>query len=96
VSGIGDHVRRARLSAGLTQQELAERVGISQPYLSYLENGERRFNETSLEKIGNALGLRLSTLLAEDERGVWQEGFDAGVLAAEKAVERLTTNSEEE
>jgi transcriptional regulator with XRE-family HTH domain len=93
---IGAHVRRARLSAGLTQQQLAKQIGISQPYLSFLENGERRFNAEVLEKIGRALGLRLSSLLAQDERDVWQEGFDAGVRAAQRALERLPSQLQDQ
>jgi transcriptional regulator with XRE-family HTH domain len=95
VSPIGDRVRRARLSAGLTQQQLAKQIGISQPYLSFLENGERRFNEETLEKIGRALGLSIGSLADNEESAVWQRGFDAGVRAATKAIERISTQPDE-
>jgi transcriptional regulator with XRE-family HTH domain len=38
----GDAIREERMQAGLTQTELARRVGISPRYVSHLENGTRR------------------------------------------------------
>ena len=38
----GDAIREERMQAGLTQTELARRVGISPRYVSALESGERR------------------------------------------------------
>jgi len=37
---IGQRVRSARKAAGLTQKELAEKVGIRQSTISELEKGE--------------------------------------------------------
>ena len=35
------NIRRFRLNAGLSQEELAERAGISVPYMGALERGEK-------------------------------------------------------
>ena len=48
---IGAFIRERRRELGLTQAELAERVGIGTTYLSHLENGK----ETA--EIGKALYL---------------------------------------
>ncbi|MCS3768352.1 transcriptional regulator with XRE-family HTH domain [Aeromonas hydrophila] len=39
---IGDNIKRIRKHAGLSQQELAERCGISKSQLSRLESGEQK------------------------------------------------------
>ncbi|MBJ7593068.1 MULTISPECIES: helix-turn-helix domain-containing protein [Aeromonas] len=39
---IGDNIKRIRKAAGLSQQELAERCGISKSQLSRLESGEQQ------------------------------------------------------
>ena len=39
---VGDAIRTERMQAGLTQRELARRVGISRRYVGLLEDGTRR------------------------------------------------------
>ena len=50
-------LRRGELR--LTQKELAERVGTSHSAISRLESGQHRASITTLERVGEALGLRL-------------------------------------
>jgi ribosome-binding protein aMBF1 (putative translation factor) len=50
-------LRRGEL--GLTQKELAERVGTSHSAISRLESGQHRASIATLERVGEALGLRL-------------------------------------
>lgn len=38
---IGAEIRRLRLAANMTVYELADRLGISQPYVSTIENAEK-------------------------------------------------------
>ncbi len=53
---IGERIRRSRKKAGLTQEKLAELVGISLPFLGHIERGTRK---PSLETI-----VRLSDVLS--------------------------------
>ncbi len=55
----GEAVRAARLSKGLTQQELAAAAGIDQSDLSKIERGARNSTIDTLERIAQALGLQL-------------------------------------
>lgn len=50
-------LRRYRNEAGLSQQQLADRVGISKSYLSFLELGYRAPNLNLLVKLADALGI---------------------------------------
>jgi DNA-binding XRE family transcriptional regulator len=49
---------------GLTQQELAEKAGISVPYLSQLENGKRKGSLRVLGKIAGVLKVDLEDIVA--------------------------------
>lgn len=62
-------LRRGELR--LTQKELAERVGTSHSAISRLESGQHRASIATLERVGEALGLRLVVSLepAEAEAG---------------------------
>lgn len=48
-------LRGARSREGLTQKELAERVGIAQGHLSEMESGKRSIGKITAKKLGKAL-----------------------------------------
>lgn len=48
---------------GLSQEELAARMGTSKGYLSDILTGKRRFNETHLNAIEDAIGVSPGDLL---------------------------------
>ena len=57
---ILDSIIKARESAGLTQEELAKRIGTKQPALSRLERGGfQKANLETLRKIADALDVKL-------------------------------------
>jgi transcriptional regulator with XRE-family HTH domain len=59
VPEFGIRLRSCRLSAGMSQQELSERSGLSVRAISDLERGRTRFPyQDSLGRLADALGLR--------------------------------------
>jgi transcriptional regulator with XRE-family HTH domain len=65
---VGRNVRRIRLAKGVTQEELAERSGFSQHYISVLEAGRRNPTIVSLFELAQALGVsHVDLVLPDDE-----------------------------
>ena len=62
---LGSHVRRARKAAGMTQYELAERLGISTSFLGHIERGSRKASLETLVKISNELKVSLDDLMED-------------------------------
>jgi transcriptional regulator with XRE-family HTH domain len=60
---VGRNVRRARIEKGLTQEELAERAGTSQFYVSSLEAGRRNPTVVTVATLAQALGVDYLDLL---------------------------------
>jgi len=57
-------IRRRREAKRLTQEELAKKARISQPYLSQLEAGTyRNPGIETLKRLAKALGVRVTALL---------------------------------
>ena len=54
---IGRRLRQARLAENLTQDGLAQRLGISFQQVQKYENGANRVSSSRLWAIGNALGV---------------------------------------
>lgn len=53
---VGQNFCRLRQAAGLTQEEVAERSGFSQQYISGLERGRRNPTVVSIFELTQAIG----------------------------------------
>jgi len=58
----------ARAHAGLTQDELAERMGTSQSAIARLESGRSRPSTTTLNKLAAATGTKLRVSFVADDK----------------------------
>jgi len=60
---VGERVRRIRTNLSLTQDELAQKAGISKSFLSDLENGKRSIGAETLLDLGRAMSVSLDYLM---------------------------------
>jgi transcriptional regulator with XRE-family HTH domain len=63
---VGRNAARLRDAAGLTQEALAERAGMSQQYISDLERGKCNPTIVTLYELAQALGVSQVELVRED------------------------------
>ncbi|MBK8754736.1 MAG: helix-turn-helix transcriptional regulator [Candidatus Competibacteraceae bacterium] len=64
---VGHRIKVRRVDLEMNQGDLAERLGVSQGYLSYLEKGQRRIDLELLERLASALQCRMADLLPLEE-----------------------------
>ena len=62
---IGQRIKYYRKLAGLTQEQLAQKTGLSQNYISMLEQNKVGFSKPTLEKIAQALNISVGDLFKE-------------------------------
>ncbi|GBR12434.1 MULTISPECIES: helix-turn-helix domain-containing protein [Gluconacetobacter] len=62
---FGANVRRLRRAAGLSQEALAERMGVDRAYISWIETGRQNATLLSLWHASQALDVRPAALLDE-------------------------------
>ena len=63
---IGDLIKKARTAAGLTQPQLAEKIGVTQSSISLWEKGHREPALHQLRAIATALGVPIRTLIEQE------------------------------
>ena len=63
---IAQQLKSGRLNTGLSQEEVAQKVGISRRTLAYYENGERTPNADILLKLCEVYSIRIDSLIASD------------------------------
>jgi ribosome-binding protein aMBF1 (putative translation factor) len=63
-------LRKARVQAGLTQTDLASRLGVPQSFVSKYESGERRLDVLELRLVCQAVGVSLQEFVRQLEKGI--------------------------
>lgn len=56
---LGRTIRKIRKQKGLTQEQLAEKIGVSTTWIGYIETGYRRPNLKMVYKIARVLDVRI-------------------------------------
>jgi transcriptional regulator with XRE-family HTH domain len=78
---VGDFIRDQRRSTQLSLRKLADRAGVSNPYLSQIERGLRKPSAEILQQIAHALEISAETLYVRagilDERDIEADLLEA-------------------
>jgi len=65
---IGQRIRKFRKACNLSQEELAEKVGISTTHMSHIETGNTKLSLPVFVDIANALSVQTDELLHDEPR----------------------------
>ena len=84
-STFGQFIRHQREMQDLTMRQLADLVGISNPYLSQIERGLREPSERVLEAIADNLEMSAETLKRHRPRPPAKVSEESAVVAAIRA-----------
>jgi transcriptional regulator with XRE-family HTH domain len=82
MSTLGKEIKKARIDQGLKQKELQARTGLSQKYLSQIENDAVDPRVSVLKKIAQALQVSADSLLGLD--AVEPSAKDGGSQSAKR------------
>jgi len=66
---VGQRVRAYRLSRGMSQSTLGEKIGVTFQQVQKYENGVNRIGSGRLQKIAGILGVPISALFNENAKG---------------------------
>lgn len=85
---LGAFIREQRTSAQISLRALADKAGVSNPYLSQVERGLRKPSADILAQIAKGLSISVESLLTR--AGVLDAGADNAVLDAIRSDHELT------
>ncbi|MCA1027319.1 helix-turn-helix transcriptional regulator [Cytobacillus kochii] len=54
-----ESLRRYRVMRGLTQKDLAEKIGIAQSYYSVIESGKKKLTSKMKERVKEAIKIKI-------------------------------------
>jgi transcriptional regulator with XRE-family HTH domain len=84
---LGSRIAQRRKDSHLTQVQLAETLGVSQPTMNAYELGQRRVPVSALPVLAKALGVGLEELLGESQTATKKRGPTPKL---QRQVERLS------
>ncbi len=84
---FGGNMRRLRLAAKLSQEAVAERMGVDRAHVSSMERGQQNVTLLTLWQVAEALGRRAAEFLDESS------ATSAGSPTPAKAPRRKRTKS---
>ena len=88
LNDLGAFIREQRTTAQISLRSLADKAGISNPYLSQVERGLRKPSADILAQIAKGLSISVESLLTR--AGVLDVGADNAVLDAIRSDHDLT------
>ena len=65
---IGQRIRKKRKAQGLSQEDLAEKIGISTTHMSHIETGNTKLSLSVFVDIASALEVQADALLYDQPR----------------------------
>lgn len=73
---IGQRIRKSRKAHGLSQEELAEKIGISVTHMSHIETGNTKLSLPVFVDLAAALETRTDELLYDDSSAVRSDSIE--------------------
>jgi transcriptional regulator with XRE-family HTH domain len=73
--GIGHKIKNARVIKNITQEYIAEQLGVSRRWYMKLENDEATIKEDTLHKISQILDINIDELKSFDNKKVFNSYF---------------------
>lgn len=84
---LGPRIRESRRETGITQADLARKIGISASYLNLIEHNKRDIGGTLLRKLAEALEIPLNQLDGATDRRLLESLEEISMNPAIKALE---------
>lgn len=85
MSRIGGKIKEARLSANMTEKQLAKKIGVAESFIKEVETGRKVINESVIERISKVLGKDLNDIGMSFE----EETFKEEVAQPKKVIEAV-------
>jgi transcriptional regulator with XRE-family HTH domain len=69
-AAFGQVLRKHRLAAGLSQEQLGLDAGVQRNFISLIETGQNQPTITTVFKLAGAMGIKPSKMISETEKAL--------------------------
>ena len=89
MTAIGQKIKEIRKSKNLSQKQVALEMGIDQAQYSRIESGKVEPTISSLTKVAEAMGIKLSDFFSDDAKSYDVNAYDENLIAKLKMLDEL-------
>lgn len=86
---VGQRVRAYRLSRGMSQAALGEKVGVTFQQIQKYERGSNRMGSSRIKKVATVLGVSIAALFGDENDGTETLGMASDVQCRQQATRLL-------
>ncbi|ABK60853.1 helix-turn-helix domain-containing protein [Clostridium novyi] len=90
-----EKLKQLRISRNITTYELSELTGIPQSTISKMENGKRKIEAESLQKLADALNISVNEFFDSSFKDSTSESFDEDIRRIERARNKMPLKDKE-
>lgn len=73
MSRVGEKVKNIRTSIGMSQKQLAKKLGVSESFISEIESGRKVINQGLIDRLSKVLGKDINDITMSFEEQVYKE-----------------------
>lgn len=98
MSRVGEKIKLSREKAGMTQKQLAKKLGVSEGFINEIESGKKVVNENVMERISKVLGSQINDISFSFEEETFNDKTAASagstVYNKQKSDDKKSENKE--
>jgi transcriptional regulator with XRE-family HTH domain len=73
MSRVGDKIKNIRMSTGMSQKQLAKKLGVAENFVNEVETGRKIINQDLIDRISKVLGKDINDITMSFEEQVFEE-----------------------
>ncbi|MBC2580911.1 helix-turn-helix domain-containing protein [Clostridium sp. DJ247] len=73
MSRVGEKIKDTRIRVGMSQKQLAKKLGVAESFINEVENGRKVINQSLIDRISKVLGKDINDITMSFEEQVFQE-----------------------
>jgi len=73
MSRVGENIKNTRNSIGMSQKQLAKKLGVAESFINEVESGRKVVNQNLIDKLSKVLGKDINDITMSFEEQVYKE-----------------------
>ncbi|MGE5628158.1 MAG: helix-turn-helix domain-containing protein [Solirubrobacterales bacterium] len=90
MSRVGEKVKEARTVAGLSQKQLAKKLGVAENFVNEVETGRKIINQDMIDRLSKVLGRDINDITMSFEEQVFKEEKEQKQTFKKEVKERIS------